>query len=819
MAKWMISRNFLLELDLIISSRFGFPYDVSSKPCANGGTMRTFRGFLFLFGWALASTVTLAQSNPVPFVDQPLVPMSAAPGGSGFTLTVNGTGFVSGAVVNWNGTGLPTTFVSKAQVTAIVAASDIASPQTASVTVSNPAPGGGISNVAFFQVATPESTVVLTTPSNTGGVGFAVLTADFNGDGKLDLAVTGTNAQNSPVVYILLGNGNGTFQSPVAYPISFSPIFPAPIVTGDFNGDGKLDLVAGQSVLLGNGDGTFQPAISLPAQYVPSSSDQFVAGDFNGDGKLDVVAEEFGEGDLLVMLGNGDGTFTALTPISVTPDCGMPSADCLTNGSFRAADFNGDGVLDLLVDYNAEPFGNGTFAVYLGNGDGTFQTPVLTNASSSEGDVELLPIASADFNGDGKQDVASAIEIYNPAEMGEPGYILALVGAVSLGEGNGMFNFNTNGFTLAKALLQPAFTGDFNADGKLDVAMGITIALGNGTGMFQTPPIALSNVGSIAAVGDFNGDGRLDFAVFNGTNANVGTNVLVALQAVAPVVESTPSSLDFATPLLVGSTSSPQLMSLTNAGNTTLKITGITISGTNASDFAQTNTCGSMLSINASCQVHVTFTPTGGGIRTADVAIADNGLGSPQTLALTGTSQDFSLAVSSDKTVTVTPGQQAADYALTLAPLYGFSQTVQLGCGGGPPQSTCTVTPSSVKLTGTGSATAKVVVVTTLGSASLEHPAGFPPASNRLALWLALPGLSGLVLLGNKSGRSGRRHLRWRHGLALCCLFFLAVSWTGCGSSGSSGTAPGTYSLTVTGTFTSGSNVLKHAVSLTLIVQ
>jgi hypothetical protein len=202
------------------------------------------------------------------------------------------------------------------------------------------------------------------------------------------------------------------------------------------------------------------------------------------------------------------------------------------------------------------------------------------------------------------------------------------------------------------------------------------------------------------------------------------------------------------------------------------------------------------------------------------VAITDNGLRSPQTLALTGTSQDFSLAVSSAKTVTVTPGQEAADYALTLAPLYGFSQTVQLGCSGGPPQSTCTVTPSSVKLSGTGSATAKVVVVTTVGSASLAHPARFPPGSSRLALWLALPGLSGLVLLGSQGGgSSGRRHLRWLHGLAFCCLFFLALSWTGCGSSGSSATPPGTYSLTVTGTFASGSNVLKHAVSLTLIVQ
>ena len=447
--------------------------------------MRASHEFLFCLTSILASVLALAQSNPVPYVDQPLMPMSAAPGGSGFTLTVNGTGFVSGSVVNWNGTPLPTTFVSKAQVTATVAASDIANPQTAFVTVSNPPPGSGISNVAFFQVATPVSSVVLSTPSNTGGVGFAVVTADFNGDGKLDLAVTGTNAQNNPVVYILLGNGDGTFQSPVAYPISFSPTIVAPMATGDFNGDGKLDLVTGQSVLLGNGDGTFQPAISLPAEYVPSGTDLFVAADFNGDGKLDLVAEEGGKGDLLVMLGNGDGTFTALTPISVTTN---------TISSLYAADFNGDGVLDLVVDYNSLQFGSGTFAVYLGNGDGTFQTPVLTNASVSSGlDVGLFAIATADFNGDGKQDVASADSIFIPTEAG------TLVGAVSLGEGNGTFNFNANGFTLAETPdYQTAYTGDFNADGKLDVAMGTNIALGNGDGTFQTPPIALAN--SIAGI-------------------------------------------------------------------------------------------------------------------------------------------------------------------------------------------------------------------------------------------------------------------------------------------------------------------------------
>ena len=106
----------------------------------------------FGLSFLLASTLLLAQSNPVPFVNQPLVPSAIAPGGAMFTLTVHGTGFVSGSTVNWNGTALATTFVSSSQLTAQVPAANIATASTASVTVSNPAPGGGTSNSATLTV-------------------------------------------------------------------------------------------------------------------------------------------------------------------------------------------------------------------------------------------------------------------------------------------------------------------------------------------------------------------------------------------------------------------------------------------------------------------------------------------------------------------------------------------------------------------------------------------------------------------------------------------------------------------------------------------
>src|SRR5580658_11072455 len=105
----------------------------------------------FLAGSAIAQ-------NPVPFLNQPLVPDAAAPGGAGFTLTVNGTGFVASSTVNWNGSSRATKFVSGSQLTATILASDIATASTASVTVVSPGPGG-VSNIQYFSIAVPETSV------------------------------------------------------------------------------------------------------------------------------------------------------------------------------------------------------------------------------------------------------------------------------------------------------------------------------------------------------------------------------------------------------------------------------------------------------------------------------------------------------------------------------------------------------------------------------------------------------------------------------------------------------------------------------------
>src|SRR5437588_965580 len=105
------------------------------------------------------TTSLLGQSNPVPFVNQPLVPTTVVPGSPAFTLTVNGTGFVSGSVVNWNGSPRATTFVSSSQLTAAISAADVAVAGTATVTVSSPSPGGGVSNPVYLGVTNPFSQI------------------------------------------------------------------------------------------------------------------------------------------------------------------------------------------------------------------------------------------------------------------------------------------------------------------------------------------------------------------------------------------------------------------------------------------------------------------------------------------------------------------------------------------------------------------------------------------------------------------------------------------------------------------------------------
>jgi hypothetical protein len=542
----------------------------------------------------LASCAMLGQTSPIPLINQPLVPASASPGSKGFRLTINGTGFTSNATVYWNGSIRSTTVISGSQVQAQITAADIARPSFGWVTVGNQGTVEVQSNVVYFPIRTsakglgflPRSIQNVT--SNPG----PIVVGDFNNDGLLDFAV------GSPTgIQIFLGKGNGTFQLPVVTTLDAAV---HAIVAGDFNADGNLDLallVGGTSyrslrILLGKGDGTFTRQNGPVVRNALSLS----AADFNGDGKLDLFLAH-GSGTLpyfRILLGNGDGTFT----FGCCPYGPLP----LTASQRPAiADFNGDGKLDLAIG-GIDLHGKGVVAVFLGSGMGEFE-PRVSYPVAFGGDS----VAAADVNGDGNVDLVT------------DGV------SVLLGNGDGTFRKGANIPTSGSGSVN---LGDFNRDGKLDIAAGLSLLLGNGDGTFQKP-LTFADMGSgfPISMSAFNANGNLDLLGIDALNG------AFSIFEQRPLY-FTPTSLDFG-PVPLGTTSPPQPAGLTNFGPSKLSISGINITGANAADFAQKNNCGTSLPPNASCKIRVTFTPSLAGNESASLNMTYRG-SAPFSMPLSG---------------------------------------------------------------------------------------------------------------------------------------------------------------------------------------
>jgi len=282
----------------------------------------------------------------------------------------------------------------------------------------------------------------------------SLVVSDFNGDGRPDVAEANKGSPgvpgdwgywDYPSVSVSLGNGDGTFQ-PSIY-ISFNDWKElVSLAAGDFNSDGKPDLIVANStglkLLLGKGDGTFQTAAESS-----EVTGFLAAGDFNRDGKLDLAVanrgtpqNNYADGSVSVLLGNGDGTFQT----SIKYNTGVGSS-CVA-----VADINADGIPDLVVASSAfltaHPAKN--IAVLLGKGDGTFQTAVKYGGGG-------YSIAVGDFNDDGQLDLAVA----NYSSL-----------SLLLGNGNGTFEAPVE--FGAGAGLSALVAVDFNHDGKLDLVVG-----------------------------------------------------------------------------------------------------------------------------------------------------------------------------------------------------------------------------------------------------------------------------------------------------------------------------------------------------------
>lgn len=346
---------------------------------------------------------------------------------------------------------------------------------------------------------------VLFSPNVNYGAGpypMSIVTADFNGDGKVDLATVGLRN-----VSVLLGNGDGTFQAKRDIVTGGRLSSSWSIAVGDFNNDGKFDLATvnntynvttyydeiTMSVVLGNGDGTFQaPIIYVTRDF---SWGDITTGDFNSDGNLDLVRANSLTSGVTVYMGNGDGTFREGKGYETGP---------LRVYKIITADVNNDGMFDIITANYGTGSNQGSVSILLGNGDGTFQESSVLEASGW-----VFSVIAGDFDGDGHVDLATIIHDN--------------IVSVFMGKGDGSFQTKQDYITGGTAWRGARAIGaaDFNGDGKPDLATAtfgaISVLIGNGDGTFQPrkdfswPLYKVSAYVSLVT-GDFNMDGKIDLA-------------------------------------------------------------------------------------------------------------------------------------------------------------------------------------------------------------------------------------------------------------------------------------------------------------------
>ena len=669
-------------------------------------------------------------------------------------------------------------------------------------------------------------------PISTGNQPAAGGTGDFNGDGIADLAVMNSFTNS---ITVLLGKGDGTFtQGTTILGVGTTPcIFPdqasnCAVSVGDFNHDGNADLVATSGgdntviVLLGHGDGTFSPASGSPIS-VGNFPEAVKIGDFNGDGFLDLVVANAKDNTLSILLGNGDGTFTAAT--------GSPIAVGAFPFFLAVADFDGNGTLDVASANDADD----TISVLLGNGDGTF-TPASGSPVPS-GNYNPGAIVAADFNGDGKPDLAVAN--FTAADPAVPAGNVVIL----LGNGDGTFTaapgspvtVGLDPFALAAA--------DFNQDGKTDLAVDnygnidqtqtqtLTLLLGNGDGTFTAAgqPTQLGDSPNDLVAADYNGDGTIDLAIpniadfdttillnqftqtataslANVTIAGTGTHYVDAVylgnSSFATSTSSTIPLQGSTVPTTLTLTANPGEQMLTMPVTFTAQLTAVSVeppsaipTGTVTFFDQSVNATLGTAPMGANGQAVFTTTAIGPGHH---IIIATYS-GDPSYLASTSNTvpeqiDDLLINRVGNNDTNILPGTTVV-YTIQLTPAVAttFLYTVSFSASGLPAGATATFSP--VTLTA-GGKMANVTMSVVTANAALSTPPPSPFDRLPLALGLLLP------LFGVRSVRRRLRKIPPFLGVALLAALSLTAvaGLSGCSGAGLFAERKVPYTITVTAT-------------------
>ena len=755
--------------------------------------------------------------------------------------------------------------------------------------------------------------------------------SDLDGDGNADIFVGlgdgefyGGDEGSPNLAYGLMGNGNGTFQG--------APQFGTGEYTGnnlaDVTGSGTLDLITNTvntpygypdtvvpafTVQLGTGKGSFNPVattITAPASFVlngttvtganTTNADTFAVGDINGDGKADLVFADNGIYSAPVYftsISNGDGTFQAPAPTAfpqIAPSANFDISNAVSG--LQVASLKKGSNASLIFSFNEVAGGTGVnpynlgIVVLPGNGNGTFQAPVVTATySSTSPPTAAFPPqveAIADLNGDGNADL-----IVNVPGTVITNFQLQNQLEVLLGNGDGTFKTPIPIASVPDLYSIPVIA-DLNKDGKLDLAFlgetaagqaEIVIALGNGDGTFATPSVldlpdgdAIRSAGF--AAGDFNGDGNLDLALFdseafsgifygngNGTftSVNIGTasapnlipqdlvnlslfgpavavnltsssapdilvgnTVLLNVYGAAPTTTSTPTVTVTPSPSSITSAQSTAVTIAVSGGSGATPTGSVTLSsGTYGSAATPLTSGGAVLTVPAGSlaigadTLTATYTPD-----STSSSIYNSATGTGSITVTAAAAPSFALTNSGN--ITVSPGATTGNTStISVTPSGGFTGAVALTCAIAPTAASdpaaCALSPASVTISSATAGTSALTLTTTAATtAALDHrKAGGIP-------WYAGGGTTlACVLLLVMPAR--RRRLRRMLGV-IVLFVFLAVGFVSCGGGGGSGksgngggggtsnpgTTAGSYTVTVTGT--SGATTKTTTVTLTV---
>ena len=717
----------------------------------------------------------------------------------------------------------------------------------------------GYSSDVTVALGNGDGTFSTPTTGNASG-GFALDTAvvaDFDGDGRKDLAVAISGPDLSFALTYFKGNGDGTF---VAALNSYSPPTSNPafaygfsVTTADLNADGVPDVILGNTgptdmgitVFLGNKDGTLQPGVNYGSGgYLTSVA----TADVDGDGKMDVLASTaVVGGQFSIFLGNGDGTLRP--PQTFGPEISGPFVDMsrITHG-LVVQDFNGDGKPDAAV-LSTQP---ASIIVYLQDGEGAFLGPT-TYPLNNEG----WELTSGDVNGDG------IVDLVVPQAVSDSVSVL-------LGRGDGTFQTLTDVILASRAPVSAAIA-DVNHDGRADLIVtnndwingsGIDVALGNGDGTFATPVVYAASTRSLPplqpypseigvadldrdgnldliyansgysdlgvlygrgdgtfydpiefrvggypfglALADINGDGALDAIV--GTNEFSGVTVMLGTAGNAVDLTSSANPIPYGTPLTLTATVAATVRGTraTVSGTVTFS-DGNTVLGTGSVSSGQATLVLPALSVGTH-SLRATYS--------GDLAFYSSDSAELVQVVDATVTPDYQLSASPES-ATIQPGQSAM-FTITASPLNGFSGVINFDCGSLPAGIACQFNPTSITLDGVNPATVQLTI-----SSSAQMLGAIPtrPHSRGLPFWLGVSGSAfGFVMV------EGLTQRRRRLVVAVACLLVVAalIAMIGCG--GTNSTAPGLAQKTKTVQITAtavgvGPTTMSRQLTLTVNIQ